>query len=80
MHNPFLEINTADRPDAGCILQPTAGARSALEALIFRRHSWIFNIAFQTTLCILYRTALPVRNHRHAFIRILQFRPILAIQ
>ncbi len=49
MHNPFGEKNSEDRCDADCIEQSLKGDPGALEALILRHQSWIFNIALTMT-------------------------------
>lgn len=49
MHNPFQEKNTESGCDADYISQSLKGDQSALEVLILRHQSWIFNIALTTT-------------------------------
>ncbi len=49
MHNPFAEKHTGDDCDADCIARSLAGNQNALEDLILRHQSWIFNIALTMT-------------------------------
>lgn len=49
MHNPFREKAVDDGFDMNHIAQSLAGDQTALEALILRHQSWIFNIAFTMT-------------------------------
>ncbi|MEE9912716.1 MAG: RNA polymerase sigma factor [Deltaproteobacteria bacterium] len=49
MHNPFGEKNTEEHCDADCIEQSLKGNPGALQTLILRHQSWIFNIALTIT-------------------------------
>jgi len=49
MHNPFAERIEEDISDRTCVDQALAGDKGALEALVFRHQSWIYNIAFSMT-------------------------------
>lgn len=49
MHNPFQEKNNDDGCDADYISQSLKGDQNALEALILRHQSWVFNIALTMT-------------------------------
>lgn len=49
MHNPFQEKTTDDGCDADYISQSLKGDRDALETLILRHQSWMFNIALAMT-------------------------------
>jgi hypothetical protein len=44
MHNPFAEV-VDESTDADLIEQAKHGSRDALEKLVLRHQSWIYNIA-----------------------------------
>jgi len=49
MHNPFKEDINEDKKDTDYIIKSVNGDAGALENLLLRHHSWIFNIAVKMT-------------------------------
>ncbi|MEZ5118277.1 MAG: sigma-70 family RNA polymerase sigma factor [Candidatus Nanopelagicales bacterium] len=49
MFTPFADTTLPDLPDEELVRQATAGDRDALERLVRRHQSWVYNIAVRMT-------------------------------